>query len=87
MSPKVDWMFSFFPSPTQATPSPQQLLLNVSSSGGSPSSVGAPSSASPSASSGSPAAGGEMITKLRREVELLKSKFLDSQRHWHEVSS
>ena len=47
------------------------------------SSSGAPSSASP-ASSGSPS--GEMITKLRREVENLKSKFLDSQRHWHEVS-
>ena len=64
---------------SKVTPSPQQqLLLNVSAS-----SSGAPSSASP-ASSGSP--GGEMITKLRKEVEQLKSKFLDSQRHWHEVS-
>ena len=64
-----------------APPSPhqQQLLLNVSTT---PTGSGAASSPSP-ASSGSP--GTEMITKLRREVEGLKSKFLESQRHWHEV--
>ncbi len=71
---------SKLPKSSTGSPSPQQqqLLVNVSSA----SSTTATSSSSP-ASSGSP--GTEMITKLRREVEALKSKFLESQRHWHEV--